>query len=409
MFEPEQTILLSSNLLRSPWLFDSLGASGDLCRDLVIYASISKTPDVELYVPGFCRAMGYERSNLLRPCTPVQVEQIRQTGWDENLIPQVSNLLGLALVRLATKLFIFPSKKVSSDHSRVEGSRIVQSIDVPSYIVKKGVATTVKFVLSQEILEDNRNYYQTIYPAEYLSLRTAGGGERVGQPDNAARRLYLRLIWKRQYWDYRIAQGLATKEDSLDSYYELVEAGGLRRRNALGKQYDSEKKIVYELKQLLKRVGAMNSIGLVPTVLRNTRTGKYEVSWARLPIVKPRPVLASQLINADDSAPAAPAPSVTPSTRRTLTTKDARKSKKVTVQPQPQSQPQVYRQPTSREREKLLNDLEDKRNSLEWLHSPATVKQYCNQQELHGQLVEQAQVAFNAIADRLKEIGSKLL
>jgi hypothetical protein len=374
---------------------------------------LMKQREIELNLPHFCQTMGYDRANLLRPCTPAQVEVIRKTGFDAKYIKAFSNQFGLALVLLGNRTFYFPPKTINKgtpeERDIQKSYKIIESFDHPSYKVKHGVATSVKFTLSEELMEENRYEYRTIRPAEYLSLRTAGGEKRtVGHPDDQARRMYLRLIAKRQWWDRLVGKGLATATSGNDNYEELVEAAGLRPRNSKGIAYDPEKKIAYQLKLLLKRVGALPSISLVPKVLLNQRTGKYEVSWTRLPLAE------------KPSAVEAPAPQLLSMALATSAPERRRRGRPAKQRPAPAA-PQapkpilakpVYVAPVSKEHEKLREDLTYKSRGLNEFRGPEMVEYYQvtfpDQPGLHAQHVQDRRQEIKAIEDRLRELGSKI-
>ena len=396
MPESATKIHLASNLLRSPQLFDGLGAtSGGICRDLVMWAAWNGQPVAKLHVPDFCRMMGYERGNLLRRATPEQVEEIRLTGWPEEDIPDFSNVLGLALVRLVSHNFIFPERSKGSKHKRIQGSKIVEHVDV--YKVEKS-GTRLEFTLSQEILEESRDAYQTINLAEYLSLRTGGGEKRAGgHPDDAARKLYLRLSWKRQIWDYGENAGTIPKEvdPAVDSYRDLVAVAGLQH---LG-DYSPEKKIASQLRTLLERVGSMPSIRLKPTVTLNKQLGLYEVRWAKMQLGAadaPPPVKYS-CAPAPGTWGQAPAP----------TAPRASKAKYRRQQPSPATAAisatpvRVATAPT-RNTTKLKGELTDATTSLRWLESTEGRQTY-QDAELHKQHVEDARIRIREIQRELSQ------
>jgi hypothetical protein len=334
MPESVTQIHLSSKILRSPHVFDGLGppdkkgegenragrktygaSNGGICRDLVLYAAWKNQPLVELKLPDFCRMMGYASTNLTRRCTEEEVEEIRRANIDEEDVPAFSNPLGLALVRLANHALIFSDRRTNSAKKDYATSKIVERITL---FEAKSTGTLVSFTLSPELLEQNRRVYQTPVLEEYLSLRTkgkkgaAGQPDHPGHPDDAARRLYLRLTWARQWWNYlireeRYEEAKAFFQESSTEYNELVQVAGLASRRG----YWPEKRIACELRKLLTRVGSMGSIQLEADV--NMKRGIYEVKWTHRPQLN-----ASKLADEDkyacDPAPAiwgsAPAPRV---------------------------------------------------------------------------------------------------
>jgi hypothetical protein len=382
MSEQVTSVLLASNILRRPDLFDGLGppakkgegehrtgrrkegaATGGLCRDLVLYAALNKHRQVEFRLPDFCKEMGYDSSNLMRRCTDEQVEEIRRAGWDEEDIPAFSNMLGLALVRLVRHNFIFSDKGTTSKHKRFSGKKIVESIDV---FKPQKSGTLLTFTLSEEVLEHNRKVYQVLYKEEYLSLRTQSKTRKLGHPghpDDAARRMYMRLRWRRGYWDYLIKEGLyeEAKKLEVDSYTELLLVAGLSERG----EYWEPKRVAFELRKLLNRIASMGSIQLVPTVAM-TYGNKYEVTWTRTPF-----------------APAAPAPQARPSraAQPSQAAKPTRTKSKPASTPalsastpkKPASAPVAAApaRPDARQVQRLKNEREDLTKSLQFLESDA--------------------------------------
>lgn len=257
--QPPLGIRLSPSILRQPQLFDGLSTSSGLCRDLVIWAAMCNKPVVRLYLPDFCRTFGYERSNLLRLCTPEELQEISQIGWPQERTRKLTNVLALALVRLIT-------------HVKIEGTKVVETLD--EFEVNKGTGTRAVFTLSQKILEENRKATQVIILSEYLSLYTSGGKKRPkGYPDQAARKLFLRLSLKRQ----QLNDPINGVYPSQDDYQELTEVAGFSNR-----PYAHARSVAYYLRRLLERVGKMPSIRLQPSVVLNKSLNVYQVDWIQL-------------------------------------------------------------------------------------------------------------------------------
>jgi len=408
MSEQATAVLLASNILRRPDLFDGLGppakkgegehregrrkegaATGGLCRDLVIFAAINKQRVVEFRLPDFCKEMGYDSSNLMRRCTDEQIDEIRRTGWDEEDIPAFSNVLGLALVRLVRHNFIFSDKGTTSKHKRFSGTKVVENIDV---FKPQKSGTLLTFTLSEEVLEHNRKVYQALYKEEYLSLRTQSTTRKLGHPghpDDAARRMYMRLRWRRGYWDYLIKEGQyeEAKKLEVDSYTELLLVAGLSERG----EYWPPKRVAFELRKLLKRIADMASIQLAPTVA--LKGGKYEVTWKHKPfapaVAKPtRPSSEVQVSQAAQptrtkSKPARP---VSPATKP--------------VAPAPAAAPA---RPVAGHAQKLKNERDDLTTSLKFLESDAakTSKYYLAEPEKLAQAIRDAQARLEAVQNEL--------
>lgn len=410
MAEPGTPFRLASNLLRNPQLFDGLGRedagarawTGGICRDLVLYAALRNERKIELRLSDFCRVMGYDRANLLRACTPDQVREIRLSGWPKQRIKQFSNMLGLALVRMVTHNFIFPERGEGSTHERIEGSKIIEFVDV--YDVSKQ-GTRIEFTLSQEILEQNRKIYQTPSLDEYLSLRTKGGTKRGGHPDDAARRLFLYLTWKRQYWDYREAAGTLRKDvdPALDDYRDLLAIAGLEHLEG----YAASRKVAGELHKLLKRVGELRSIRMKPNLSLDRRKGGYLVRWTRQRIVGADEPLPTKY--PCTPAPAtwgqAPPPGASKPTRAAKA-KPAKKVQPAVAGPRPAA-PTPPRPQLTMSREKLKSELEDATTSLRWLESADGQefyhKKHSDDPDLRTQHLHDARERLLGIQKQLRE------
>lgn len=387
MSEPSPLIRLASNLLRHPQLFDSLGAtSAGYCRDLVLYAAWQNQAVTTLHLPDFCRTMGYDRANLLRKATAAEVKEIRDSGWPEEEVAEFSNSLGVALVRLVTHNFIFPARSKESGHKRIEGSKIVQHIDL--FKVQKS-GTRLEYVLSPEILEQSRDTYQTIHLGDYLSLRTKGGAKRPeGHPDDAARKLMLRLSWKRQYWEYLEATGTFPKNQNpaADNYDELLLVAGLDHLAS----YAPPKKAASQLRKLLLRVGALPSIRLKPQLTLNKQLGVYEVRWSKMAKGE-----------ADAPAPdkyAGPPPAA-------KAPRAAKRRRPAPVATAPAAVPAKLAKPASPAKDKLKGELTDATNSLRWLESSEAQQAYATrhpeQPELLTQHVQAARLRVREIQQQL--------
>jgi hypothetical protein len=421
MSEPVTQIHISSNLLRSPHLFDGLGppdkpgeektrvgrrkygaGTGGICRDLVLFAAWNNQPIAELRLPDFCKMMGYDSSNLTRRCTDEEVEEIRRTGWEEDEIPAFSNVLGLALVRLVSHNFIFPDRRGNSKHKRFSGSKIVEHIDV---FEAKSTGTLLTFTLSTEILEQNRRVFQTPLLEEYLSLRTKGKKgqdgkpDHPGHPDDAARRMYLRLTWKRQYWDHlmreeRYEEAKAFLQESANEYNELVQVAGLADRRA----YKPEKYIAAELRKLLVRVGSIASIQLEPEV--SMKRGIYEVKWTHRALTDVSKHVPARSKYVCKPAPAdwgaAPAAGIAKPSRTKL-----KSTQPVATKPTPKvAAPSTATKATDQAtRAKLRDALEDKAKTLRWLESDAAkqAKAYADNPAALQQAREEALADLQAL------------
>jgi hypothetical protein len=422
MSEQLTSVLLASNILRRPDLFDGLGppakkgegehrvgrrkegaATGGLCRDLVLYAALNKHRVVEFRLPDFCKEMGYYSQNLMRRCTDEQIAEIRRSGSiDEEDVETFSNMLGLALVRLVRHTFIFPDKGDKSKHKRFSGKKIVEHVDV---FKPQKSGTVLSFTLSEEVLEHNRKVYQVLYKEEYLSLRTQSSTRKLGHPghpDDAARRMYMRLRWRRGYWEHLIKEGLyeEAKKLEVDSYTELLQVAGLSERS----EYWEPKRIAFELRKLLNRVASMDSILLVPTVALSFGN-KYEVTWKRTPFPpgsrfanessaqQPRPN------NAPQPGPAAK-PTRTKSKPTTTPTLPTSAPKKPASAPAPAAPPR----PDARKAQKLRNEQEDLTNSLQFLESDAAknAKDYKADPAKLAQAIADVMARLDAVQNELQ-------
>ncbi len=293
-------IRLDSNLMREPQVFDQLGdLAGGIARDLLLFAAWNNAQHTRLHVPEFCEMMGYNRKHLMRKITDDQVKELLTAGWHEDDVPVLSNTIGYTLGKMATKLLLFAPPRLATAENdakklgRYTNKRMVSAVNLD----KRSTGTVVHFEVDNEVLENCRKRYETIDLQEYLSLRTPGGEKNPnGHPDDQARRMYLRLRWKRQFWDSKHnAPGIYP---SKDSYRELLAVAGLSN-------YGSEKLAASKLRKLLERIGAMPSIMMIPRVTLNHALGVYEVTWARKKMKGSK--AAGQMPAEHDDAPAAKA------------------------------------------------------------------------------------------------------
>jgi hypothetical protein len=268
-------IRISSNLLREPHAFDRLGnLEGGMARDILLWASWKNTQLVQLNVPDFCKLLGYDRRHVLRELTPDQVSyMIDKAGFlpkslDRKEPGNVNSLIAYVITVMFTRTLTFAHRANTSTHQSFNNKVMVRDLHV---FDKKKKGTIVEFSISEEVLEQSRDAYQTIDLTDYLSLCTKGGS-----PDDAARKMYWRLLWKRQYWDYLEREGKLKKGDkpSEDFYPELLKVAGMQN-------FVPAKNGAYRLRKLLDRVSALPSIKMEATMRLNPSTGSYEVTWKR--------------------------------------------------------------------------------------------------------------------------------
>lgn len=275
-------IHVNSNLLRQPQLFDKLcyvvgkptntpklgKQISRLARDLVLYAAWNKAPVVRLHIPEFCQMFGHDAPTLLKKATPAQKDEMRACSLPEDLIPYYSNYLGYVLVKMANYSFLWNKNSGKINDTSVDSHHIVEKIDAPRIRRKRG--SYVEFTVSLDIVQQNRRGYQTMWLEDYLALVTAPGGYAW----EAARRLYMRVVWKRRWWDYLEKEGLIRKDDrpSHDDYTQLIAAAGIEAVSPLRVQAS-------KLMAMLKRIGMLPSVCMVPQM--QNRKGCYYVTWTR--------------------------------------------------------------------------------------------------------------------------------
>ncbi len=276
------TIHVNSNLLREPRLFDNLrdvvgavaekkddklprlgGQVGRLARDLILYAAWNGAKVVRLHVPEFCAMFDYDRAMLLRKTTPAQNQEMRACSLPEHLLKHYGNFLGYTLVKMGNYNFLWAERTGDSRDTSVRPHQIVEKIAAPCIRRKRG--SYVEFTVSTDIVEQDRARYQKIYIADYLALRTKGG-----HAWDDARTLYLRVRWKRAWWD--APKVPKEPHPSRDSYKALVAAAGLKKiipaRNQASK-----------LLAMLRQVGKLPSVCMVPQM--HYVKGRYYVTWTR--------------------------------------------------------------------------------------------------------------------------------
>lgn len=271
-------VRICSSILREPQIFDKLGdLAGGIARDLVIWAAWNNVEENVFMLPHFCEVMGYSRQHLLKKIGKAHTKiLIEDKGLPARAAEVLGNSVGYALAMLATTVFTFTTTKPprvngkgeeKGESIRMGFENTISEIDLEV----KRTGTVVKFKLNQQLLARCRSIYQTIILEEYLSLRTD-----KGQPDDAARKLYLRLMWKRKYWDKTKPQkGYYPSRDSYDDLKKVVRLG-----------YAQEARNAYELRKLLERVGQLPGVSMIPTVELEQLSGKYQVSWRRYNITE---------------------------------------------------------------------------------------------------------------------------
>ena len=280
---------VSSALLRRPWLFDHLSPLPGLARDFLLWAILKNKATVKLSVPSFCQAFGYKRAALLRPCTPVELLEVRRGvafGESEDSLNEFSNVIGLVLFRLMRNNFYLPELQGKLPSRGISSTGLLNGMTI-SYLKKGGFG--INFKLGKELLADVRSTYHTLNLAEYLSIRMPSSMYETGyssEPDDAARKMFLHLSWKRQWWDHmekinklieaadRLGEGA---DPAKGDYQELLRVAGLANQKDIPVQ-----ELAGQLRRLLERVGAMPSIRLLPHLAPVEGEEGYEVSWMRL-------------------------------------------------------------------------------------------------------------------------------
>jgi hypothetical protein len=264
-------IRLCSNLLREPQVFDQLGefASG-VARDLIIYGVLGDEDETVLHLPTFCKTMGYTRQLLMKPMSDEQKGWLKAHGYSDRAIEVARVAIGYVLLRMGKDTLHFEEERERQDGDkparktlRFDYKMLVSRIDVD--ILSTG--TMLYYSIDADILAHGRGkWYQALTLEDYLSFTTP-----AGRADHQARKMYLRLVWKRRYWDKTPKR--AGYYPSKDSYTELCAVAGLH--------FQDEKQNAARLRKLLTRVAAAPSIKMIPKVKLNYETGKYEVTWKR--------------------------------------------------------------------------------------------------------------------------------
>ena len=278
MREANTPIRLSAAFLSQPQLFDHLSPLSGLCRDLLIWAALKNKATVKLSVRGFCQAFGYKQADLLRPCTPSEVVELSRLGIHRESIDVFSNNIGLVLGRLLVNNLVFPELREEST-SLLHFTQLIEGVDI---FGRSKRSPEIKFRLGKELLADSRTTYHTLNLAEYLSVRMLSKTCKDGysdEPDEAARKIFLHLSWKRQQWDYmekasRISEG---SDLGKSDYLDLLRVAGL---------VNQEPAVVHDvasqLRRIIERISVMPSVRMQPSIALVDGKEEYEISWTRL-------------------------------------------------------------------------------------------------------------------------------
>jgi hypothetical protein len=261
-------IRVCSKILQEPQVFDRLGdLAGGIARDLVLWAAWNNSELATMHLGQFAKMFGYNRQHLLRKVLPAHLARLQERGWHPDDAAELNNSLGYALGILAVQPLIFRTEKaakVSASGQLTPASSKTQFIPTISevYFNKHASGTVIRFKLDPQLLQRCKTVYQSISLNDYLTLKTPGG-----HPDDQARKLYLRMAWKRRLWDKAtVAPGV---KPSLDSYEQLKAVCGL--------VFKDEAKNACLLRALLKRVGELGSVKLGAEVTLNKDTRQYKV------------------------------------------------------------------------------------------------------------------------------------
>lgn len=270
MLEVKEKVRLCSNLLREPQVFDEYGELGSgIARDLIIYGIMGDKEETVLHLPEFCKAMGYNRQLLMKPMSDEQKDWLREHKFTERQIEVARVQIGFVLLRMGKQTVHFAKEKERKDGQkprktmRFDFKQLISQVDID--ILSTG--TLLYYTIDRDVLAHSRGkWYQTLTLPDYLNFKTA-----AGRADHQARKMYLRLVWKRRYWDKTPKrEGFYPSQDDYD---ELKAVAGLN--------FTDEKQNATRLRKLLKRVGAAPSVKMIPTVKLNQVDGKYYVTWKR--------------------------------------------------------------------------------------------------------------------------------
>jgi hypothetical protein len=279
MREANTPIRLSAAFLSRPQLFDHLSPLKGLCRDLLIWVALKNKATVKLSLRGFCRAFGYKPADLLSPCTPSEVAELKYSGIHGESTKIFSTNIGVTLARLLRHNLAFPELREESTGTTLHFTKLTEGIDI---YTKRESGPEIKFKLGKELLADSRTTYHTFNLAEYLSVHLLGEAGEEGfasELDEAARKLFLHLSWKRQRWDYleRAHQLRQDSDPGKSDYVELLRVAGLANQEpavapAVGSQ----------LRRILERVSGMSSIRMQLSMTSVEGGNEYDISWTRL-------------------------------------------------------------------------------------------------------------------------------
>lgn len=268
----KEKIRLCSNLLREPQVFDQLGdLAGGIARDLVLYGIMADTEETVLHLPDFCKKMGYNRQLLMKVMTDEQKDWLFDHGFSAKAVEVARVAIGYVLLRMGAQTLHFAEEVKRKDDAgkkslRFKFKNIISEVDIN--ILSTG--TLLYYKIDKDVLDNSRGrHYQTLDIADYLSFKTP-----AGRADHQARKMYLRLVWKRRYWDKTPKR--EGYYPSQDNYGELTAVAGL--------SFKEEKQNATRLRKLLERVAKAGSIKMTPSVKLDPVSGEYKVTWKRDPL-----------------------------------------------------------------------------------------------------------------------------
>lgn len=251
-------ITLDSNICREPQVFEQICAHGGLARDIMMFAATQGSPFCYLHVPTFCEQFGYKRQAVLKKVSPQQRKELDKIGFEH-----LKNVIEYTLAMMLHKNLIFHDGYTYTDPR--QGKTIIKTshpIDLirELRVTRSRKGTVYQFEVSKTFLNNTRSHYQTFKLSDYLNLRTA-----EGHSWEAGRKLYLRLVWKRQVW-----------KSSEDNFAALVRVAGLTHKK-------NQWRNATDLRSMTDKVNELTSLGMSVDVKLNDEYGErtYSVTCKR--------------------------------------------------------------------------------------------------------------------------------
>lgn len=245
-------ITLDSNICREPQVFDQICAHGGLARDIILFAAAQGSPFCRLHLPTFCEQFGYKRQALLKKTNAAQQKELKRIEHEH-----CKNVIEYTLAMMVHKNLVFKDGYSWNDPRQgktrfisTTGMQLIRELR----ITRSRLGTVYQFEVSKSFLNNTRSFYQTFKLSDYLNLRTECGHSWEG-----GRKLFLRLLWKRQVWKNRE-----------DNFAALVRASG--------QTHTRPWRLATELRAMIDKINQVTTLGMSVNIKLNDEYGEQSYS-----------------------------------------------------------------------------------------------------------------------------------